>query len=202
MNTKATNTTATTAKTPKMPDKADNGPIKAGHKNQGAEHQGEAGPATTKPDKAAQRDRFGLRDGSRVSQAVSLFSRKDGATMKEVKEATGSGQYNILNWLERQGHKVTRKDGIITVIPKILAMLAVTVSLAMAPGSFIKAQTAEAREMMATLINLNGHLCARVISVSPLRMDRAYEVICVEYRGGQGTVTYIVNMKTGIASRN
>ena len=38
--------------------------------------------------------------------------------MGAVKKATGSNQYNILNWLEAQGHKVTRKDGFITVVPK------------------------------------------------------------------------------------
>ncbi|WP_206377610.1 zinc ribbon domain-containing protein [Sphingobium sp. TB-6] len=58
----------------------------------------------------------------------------------------------------------------------------------------------ESAEAIATVINLNGHLCARVTNVAPLRMrDSVYEVTCVEYRGGTGTVRYIVNANTGVA---
>jgi len=43
-----------------------------------------------------------------------------GSTMADVKKATGSNHYNILVWLEMQGHKVTRdkETGVITVVPK------------------------------------------------------------------------------------
>ena len=42
---------------------------------------------------------------------------RKGATMAEVKTKTGSNQYNVLKWLERQGHTIKRKDGFITVTP-------------------------------------------------------------------------------------
>ena len=62
------------------------------------------------------KDTFGLRKGTNTQKAAALFAK--GATMAEVKAKTGSNQYNVLKWLERQGHKVTRKDGFITVTPK------------------------------------------------------------------------------------
>ena len=69
---------------------------------------------TTK--KTATKDDFGLRKGSNTAKAATMFRK--GATMKEVKTKTGANQYNVLVWLEKQGHKVTRKDGYITVTPK------------------------------------------------------------------------------------
>jgi len=55
-------------------------------------------------------------------------------------------------------------------------------------------------EAIATVINLNGLLCARVTNVRPLKVrDDVFEVTCIEYRGGTGTVRYIVNTETGIA---
>ena len=45
--------------------------------------------------------------------------------------------------------------------------------------------------MIATMINLKGDLCAKVISVTPLKIKDTYEVTCIEYRGGSGTVDYI-----------
>lgn len=55
-------------------------------------------------------------------------------------------------------------------------------------------------EMIATAINLNGHLCAKVTRVQPLKVnDSTFEVTCIEYRGGSGTVRYIVNTDTGVA---
>ncbi len=58
--------------------------------------------------------------------------------------------------------------------------------------------SAEIDEQIATVINVNGFLCARVISVRPLEMKNIYEVRCVEYRNGSGTVDYIMNAATGI----
>ena len=44
-------------------------------------------------------------------------------------------------------------------------------------------------------INLTGNLCARVVSVHKLEVPDYYEVRCIEYRGGTGTVDYLVNFK-------
>ena len=58
----------------------------------------------------------------------------------------------------------------------------------------------ESAEAIATVINLNGHLCARVTDVAPLKVSGSvYEVTCVEYRGGTGKVRYVVNSDTGAA---
>ncbi len=57
----------------------------------------------------------------------------------------------------------------------------------------------EADEMMATLINMNGKLCAKVISVRRLAVNpKVFEVRCIEYRGGDGTIDYIVDTNTGL----
>ena len=58
----------------------------------------------------------GLRKGTNTAKAATMFRK--GATMAEVKTKTGSNQYNVLKWLERQGHTIKRKDGFITVTPK------------------------------------------------------------------------------------
>lgn len=42
-------------------------------------------------------------------------------------------------------------------------------------------------------INLTGNLCAKVVSVHKLEVSDYYEVRCIEYRGGTGTVDYLVN---------
>ena len=55
-------------------------------------------------------DTFGLRKGSKVSQAAAMFARERGATMAEVKEKTGANQYNLIAALKEAGHKV-KKDG-------------------------------------------------------------------------------------------
>ena len=64
------------------------------------------------------KDPFGLRKGTNTHKAASLFAK--GSTMADVRKATGSNQYNVLVWLERQGHKITRdkETSVITVIPK------------------------------------------------------------------------------------
>lgn len=58
----------------------------------------------------AGKDEFGLRKGSKTSEAARLFARSNGATMAQVNEATGANQYNLLNALTEAGHKV-KKDG-------------------------------------------------------------------------------------------
>ena len=55
------------------------------------------------------------------------------------------------------------------------------------------------KETMALMLNLNGHLCAKVISIKPLKIDKHFEVTCIEYRGGRARVTYIFNGVTGTA---
>lgn len=54
-------------------------------------------------------------------------------------------------------------------------------------------------ETVATVINLNGFLCAKVTDVRTMQVRDQYEVTCTEYRGGSGTVRYIVNKSTGVA---
>ncbi|WOF77650.1 hypothetical protein [Stutzerimonas kunmingensis] len=58
---------------------------------------------------------------------------------------------------------------------------------------------AETRELVATGINLNGHLCARVTAIRPLKLDGGYEIECIEYRGGSTTKTYIIHAGRGFA---
>ena len=57
-------------------------------------------------------------------------------------------------------------------------------------------------ELIATAINLNGLLCAKVVSATPIAVQSdVFVVTCIEYRGGRGRVEYIVNAKTGDAYR-
>lgn len=56
------------------------------------------------------------------------------------------------------------------------------------------------KEQTATLLNLNGLLCAEVIDIKPLKVKQdVYEVTCIEYRGGSGTKTYLMNTTKGTA---
>lgn len=50
---------------------------------------------------------------------------------------------------------------------------------------------------LATILNLNGHLCARVVSANRLTVGggQVFEVTCVEYRSGSGTVRYQIDMR-------
>lgn len=59
----------------------------------------------------------------------------------------------------------------------------------------------EAEQLLATLINLNGMLCAEVISVTPLRTRDRYEVECIEYRGGRHRATYVVDVSRGAVEK-
>ena len=69
----------------------------------------------------------------------------------------------------------------------------------LAPASALATEKKDVDEMLATLLNLQGYLCARVTSVVPLDLPKHYEVRCIEYRGGRGTVDYIINLETGRA---
>ncbi|MER8806031.1 hypothetical protein [Mesorhizobium australicum] len=57
----------------------------------------------------------------------------------------------------------------------------------------------ELKQVTAAIINMNGLLCADVVDIRPLELDGQFEVTCIEYRGGSGTVRYIMNAKEGTA---
>ncbi len=44
-------------------------------------------------------------------------------------------------------------------------------------------------------------LCAEVVSYRKLTMPDTYEVDCILYRGGAGRAIYVIDMKTGKATR-
>lgn len=58
---------------------------------------------------AAEKDQYGLRKGSARSEAASMYARKNGATLAEVKERIGSVQLNVLNALKADGYAVTQE---------------------------------------------------------------------------------------------
>ena len=51
----------------------------------------------------------------------------------------------------------------------------------------------ELEELIATVINAKGYLCAN-ITRAHVEGEHRYRVICTEYRSGSGEVEYIVNM--------
>lgn len=56
------------------------------------------------------------------------------------------------------------------------------------------------KDVTASIINLNGLLCAEVIDTRPLKVrEDIYEVTCIEYRGGSGKKTYIMDIANGTA---
>ncbi len=63
------------------------------------------------------------------------------------------------------------------------------------------AQSPSAKEQMATFINLHGHLCASVERITRLQHEGAYEVECIQYRGGQTRVSYVVDLKRNQVAR-
>jgi hypothetical protein len=65
---------------------------------------------------------------------------------------------------------------------------------------FVPAERGEEfQDGVATLINLNGKGCARVVEMQRLQLDHLLEVTCIKLMGGVDQIRYIVNMKTGIA---
>jgi hypothetical protein len=58
---------------------------------------------------------------------------------------------------------------------------------------------AELNELVATGLNLNGHLCAQVVDMSPLKRQNTYEVSCIAYRGGKAKKSYVLEALKGIA---
>ncbi|KAB2959105.1 MAG: hypothetical protein F9K16_12740 [Thermoanaerobaculia bacterium] len=61
------------------------------------------------------------------------------------------------------------------------------------------AENPRAKEVAATIINLNGMLCAEVVSMRKLELENKVEVSCIEFRGGSNHVSYIVDTKSGKA---
>jgi hypothetical protein len=102
----------------KAPAKEVKGKDKAAPKKDAAKSEKPAKEAKAKAEKPAKEkapakkvelDAFGFRKGSKKSQAAKLYSTKKGATLAEVKEATGSSQLNLLKELEEKGHKVEKE---------------------------------------------------------------------------------------------
>ena len=57
----------------------------------------------------------------------------------------------------------------------------------------------DSNEQVATILNLNGLLCARVVEMRLLPLGKMYEVTCIAYRGGSATKSYVLNMEDGSA---
>lgn len=64
-----------------------------------------------------------------------------------------------------------------------------------------KYNTYDSKESIATIINLNNYLCAKVIYIEALPQKNMYKVRCQEYRDGTGRVEYVIDSKSGSASR-
>lgn len=55
-------------------------------------------------------------------------------------------------------------------------------------------------ESVATILNLNGLLCAKVLDIRPLKVrPHVFEVTCIEYRGGRATKTYTLDLDKATA---
>ena len=65
------------------------------------------------------------------------------------------------------------------------------------PSQFVS--DAETKKMVATGLNLNGHLCAELTSIKPLKIKSTYEASCVAYRGGNAQKSYVIDAKKGVA---
>lgn len=76
--------------------------------------------------------------------------------------------------------------------------------------SFAEKEQTALNERIATVINLNGHLCAEVVWVGPVissgEFAGSYQVNCEEYRDANKSesksnmVVYMVNPETGTAA--
>jgi len=74
------------------------------------------------------------------------------------------------------------------------------VALSVIAGSAVASSAyADNAESVALAINLTGQLCAEIVSVKPLEVgggSSVFEVVCIEYRGGSATVTYLIDTRT------
>jgi hypothetical protein len=57
----------------------------------------------------------------------------------------------------------------------------------------------EINEMVATGLNLNGHLCAELVAIRPLKVKSSYEATCIAYRGGNAKKEYVIDALKGLA---
>ncbi len=57
----------------------------------------------------------------------------------------------------------------------------------------------ELKTLTATILNLNGLLCAEVTDIRPLQIKNIFEVTCIEYRDGTATKTYMMDAAKGTA---
>lgn len=48
-------------------------------------------------------------------------------------------------------------------------------------------------------LNMNGHLCAQITGIRPLKISGTYEVTCVAYRGGSAKKSYVLEALKGVA---
>lgn len=69
------------------------------------------------------------------------------------------------------------------------------------PPAASRPSDVSAEKAAALMLNLNGHLCAEAVRITPLKQPKVYEVRCIEYRGGTGTVDYVLDMNTGVGWR-
>lgn len=71
---------------------------------------------------------------------------------------------------------------------KLILVLALTLSPMVNAASDLE-------NLIATVINLKGYLCANVTMLYPQGTHK-YEVVCKEYRHSRGKVSYFVNMQS------
>ena len=57
----------------------------------------------------------------------------------------------------------------------------------------------EINQMVQAGLNMNGHLCAQITDIRPLKIAGVYEVTCVAYRGGSAKKTYVLEALKGVA---
>ena len=78
--------------------------------------------------------------------------------------------------------------------------IAAALMVVLGSGAYAQSE-ADLKEMSATIINLNGYLCARVISITPTSTSDVWRVSCVENRDGTGRALYLMNAVTASVSR-
>lgn len=80
------------------------------------------------------------------------------------------------------------------------AFAAICLGIYSLSGASYGADTEGLKETTATIINLNGLLCAKVLDIRPLKVrPDVYEVTCIVYRGGSSTKTYLMDAAKGNA---
>lgn len=57
----------------------------------------------------------------------------------------------------------------------------------------------EINQMVQAGLNMNGHLCAQITDIRPLKISGTYEVTCVAYRGGSAKKSYVLEALKGVA---